>query len=63
MKEGEKGEACDMHGIKKCNGFWWGNTKEKEHLEELSVGGRIVLKETGWQDVDWTHLAPETDTR
>jgi hypothetical protein len=32
---------------------------------ELSVGGRIVLKwikETGWQDVDWTHLAHEMDT-
>jgi len=25
-------------------GFWWGNLREKDHLEGLGVDGRIVLK-------------------
>jgi len=24
--------------------FWWGNQRERSHLEELGVDGRIVLK-------------------
>jgi hypothetical protein len=24
-------------------GFWWGNLKEKDHLENLGVDGRIIL--------------------
>ena len=25
-------------------GFWWGNIRETDHLEDPSAGGRIVLK-------------------
>jgi hypothetical protein len=25
-------------------GFWWGNLKEREHLEDVSIAGWIVLK-------------------
>jgi hypothetical protein len=25
-------------------GFWWGNVRERDQLEETSVDGRIVLK-------------------
>jgi hypothetical protein len=25
-------------------GFWWGNLREKNHLEDLDVDGRIILK-------------------
>jgi hypothetical protein len=25
-------------------GFWWGNLKERNHLEFLGVDGRIILK-------------------
>jgi hypothetical protein len=32
-------------------GFWWGNLKEREHLEDLSIGGKdnikLCLKEIG----------------
>jgi len=25
-------------------GFWWGNPREKKHLEERGVEGRIILR-------------------
>ena len=25
-------------------GFWWGNLSEREHLEDLGVDGRIILR-------------------
>jgi hypothetical protein len=25
-------------------GLWWGNLRERDNLEELSVDGRIILK-------------------
>jgi hypothetical protein len=26
------------------NGFWWGDLKSRDHLEDLSVDGGIILK-------------------
>ena len=39
-------------------GFWWGNLRERDHLEELGVDGKIILR---WifrkRDVgEWTGL-------
>jgi hypothetical protein len=25
-------------------GFWWGNLKERDHWEDLGVGGRMMLE-------------------
>jgi hypothetical protein len=25
-------------------GFWWGDLRERDHLEDLDVDGRIILK-------------------
>ena len=25
-------------------GFWWGNLREREHLEDVGVDERIILK-------------------
>jgi hypothetical protein len=25
-------------------GFWWGNLREDDHLEDLGIDGRIILK-------------------
>jgi len=27
-----------------CTGFWWGNLRERDHLEDPGVGARILLK-------------------
>jgi hypothetical protein len=40
--------------------FWWGNSRERDHLQDLGVGGSIILK---WifrkcdGGVDWIDLA------
>jgi hypothetical protein len=33
-------------------GIWWRNLKERDHLEELDIYGRIILnnlKKIGWE--------------
>jgi len=30
--------------------FWWGNMKERDHLEDLGVDGRIILR---WNFRKW----------
>jgi len=25
-------------------GFWWGNLREGDHLEDIGIGGRIILR-------------------
>jgi len=41
--------------------FWSKNVKGKDHSEDLSVDGKIILEwilmEIGWKCVDWMHLA------
>jgi len=40
-----------------CTGFWWGNPRERDHLGDPDVDGRIILRRmfrkwgvvgTGW---------------
>jgi len=39
-------EACSTHREKeRCvQGFWCGNLKERDHLEDLGIDARIILK-------------------
>jgi hypothetical protein len=32
--------------------FWWGDLRETQHLEDLGIDGRIILK-IGLQEVGW----------
>jgi hypothetical protein len=47
-------------------GFWWGNVREGDHLEDLGVDGRLILKWIlkqwgGMGGMDWIHLAQDRD--
>jgi hypothetical protein len=44
---------------------WLGNLKGRDHLEDLNVDEKIILDwilwKTGWEGVDWIHLAQDRD--
>jgi hypothetical protein len=47
-------------------GFRWGNLRKRDHLEHLSVAGRIILKQNfkKWDEelgMDWIHLAQDRE--
>jgi len=45
MKEDVMGGAYGMHGDRRrVYTFWFGNLREADHLEDLCVDGRIILK-------------------
>jgi hypothetical protein len=51
MNENVMGCACRTYGRREINKkrFWWGNLRIMEHLKNLSVSGKILLKRI----VDW----------
>jgi hypothetical protein len=41
--------TCSKSGEQeRYKGFWWGNLREENHLEQTGVGGRIILKWIYW---------------
>ena len=40
------GGSCSTYGLEeRCiQGLWWGNVRERDHLEDSGANGRIVLK-------------------
>jgi hypothetical protein len=61
------GRACGTHGEKgeTCTGFWWESWKEKDHLKDQGVDGRMVSKWTLGRlvggGVEWLHVAQDRD--
>ena len=43
MKKNDKVDACSTNGGEKHLGFFWGNPRERNDLEELGMNGRIIL--------------------
>jgi hypothetical protein len=39
-------------------GFWWGDLRDTDHLEDEGIGGRIILKLAlkKWKGESWTGL-------
>jgi len=47
-------------------GFWWGNLRERDHLEDHGIDRKIILRWIfkTWEGVmDWIDLAQERDRR
>jgi hypothetical protein len=48
-------------------GFWWGNLREGDYLEDTGIGGRIILRWIYriWDGVvggmDWIYLVQDRD--
>jgi hypothetical protein len=49
----------------KRTGFWWAKIKERDHLEDLGIDGRIILKtgrkEIVWEGMNLTDIAQNKD--
>jgi len=37
------GRACSMNGGEVYTWFWWGNMRERDHLGDPGIVGRIIL--------------------
>jgi hypothetical protein len=44
MEKIEMGGACSTYGKEANTRFLWGNPRERDHLEDQGVDGRIILK-------------------
>ena len=63
IKEKEVSRLCETHGETEevHTVFWWGDLRERNHLEDLCVDGRITLN--GWGGMDWNYLAQDREKR
>ena len=45
IEKNEMGGACTKYGGGETyTGFWWGNLRERDHLGDPGVDGRIILR-------------------
>jgi len=58
IEKNEMGGACRTYGVigEVHVGFWWSSLRERDHLEDTSVDGRIILRWilTTWDVGVWT---------
>jgi len=47
-----------MGRVEACTGFWWGNLRERDHLGDPCIDGRIILRWIfrKWNVEPWTGL-------
>jgi len=44
IEKNEMGGTCSMYGREVYSGSWWGNLKERDHLEDSGVDVSIILR-------------------
>jgi hypothetical protein len=49
----ERGEAF--------TGFWWGNLRERDHLDRWEGNIKVDFQEVGCGGMDWIELAQDRD--
>jgi len=42
MEKNEMDRACSAYWRDACTGFWWRNLRERDHLEDQGLDGRIL---------------------
>ena len=59
------GGTCSAYGTGEAyRRFWWGNLRERDHLGDPDVDGRIILRqlqEVACGGMDWIELALDRD--
>jgi hypothetical protein len=41
-------------------GFWWGNLREINHMDDTGVGGTIIFSKCDVWGMDWIELAQDS---
>jgi len=60
-------KPCGMYGrVERCiKGFWWGNLREEDPLEDLwctwKGNIKIYFNEIGWYGMEWINSAHDVD--
>jgi len=59
IETNEMGRACSMYGGEVYTGFWWGNLRDRDHLGDPAIDGRIILRWIfrKWDVGVWTGLS------
>jgi len=60
----ETAGACSTVGRGEVlTGFWWGKLRERDHLEDPGIGGRIILRwifrKWNGEGIEWIDLAQD----
>ena len=67
IEKNEMGGACSAYGLaeRRVQVFWWGNLRERDHLGDPDVDGRMILRwifrNWGCRSMDWIKLAQDRD--
>jgi hypothetical protein len=44
------GGSCSTYGGQESDtGFWWGKLRDKDHLKDPGLDGKIILRRISWK--------------